>query len=54
MPNALIVKNLVISKEIVKLEDSQLKTAGTLAPENMVFVEENKQVLVSHRAFREL
>jgi hypothetical protein len=39
MLNALIVMSLVISKEIVRLEDSELKIAGMLALENKVFIE---------------
>ena len=54
MPNALIVVNLVIYKEIVGLEDSEFIIAGALTPENIVFVVENKQVLVamSHKSFQ--
>lgn len=39
MVNALIVVNLVISKEFVRLEDSELKIAGPLTLENMVFID---------------
>ena len=53
MPDALIVVNLAISKEIVRLEDSELKIAGTLTQENMAFVKENKQALATmkHNGF---
>ena len=44
MPDALIVVNLAIYKNTIRLEDSELKIAGTLTLENMVFIEENKQV----------
>ena len=54
MLDVLIVVNLVIYKEIVGLEDSEFIIAGALTPENIVFVVENKQVLVamSHKAFQ--
>jgi hypothetical protein len=50
---ALIVVKLTISKEIVRLEDSELKIAGTLTQENMAFVKENKQALATmkHNGF---
>lgn len=38
--------SLAISKEIVRSEDSELKIAGTLTLKNMVFIDENKKVLV--------
>ena len=41
MPEALIVLNWAISKEIVRLEDSELKIARTFTLENMAFIEEN-------------
>ena len=44
---------MVISKEFVRLEDSELKIAGTLTLGNKVFIEENKQVLTvkNHKGF---
>jgi hypothetical protein len=47
MADALIVVNFVISKDVVILENSELKIAGTLTLEDMVFVEQKKQVLVA-------
>ena len=44
MADALIVVNFVISKDVVILENSELKIAGTLTLGNKVFIEENKQV----------
>ena len=51
---ALIVVKLTISKEIVRLEDSELKIAGTLTQGNMAFVKENKQALATmkHNGFQ--
>ena len=50
---ALIVVKGAISKEIISLEDSELKIVGTLTQENMVFVKENKQALATmkHNGF---
>lgn len=39
--------NYAISKEIVWLEYSELKVVGTLTLENILFIEENKQVLLA-------
>lgn len=36
--------NLAIYKNIVRLEDSELKIAGSLTLENMVFIDRNRQV----------
>ena len=47
MPDALIVVNWVTSKEIVRLEDYEFKIARTLTLEDMLFTEENKQVLTA-------
>ena len=47
MLNILIVMNFVIFKEIVRLEDSELKIVGTLTLENTIIIEENKLVLVA-------
>lgn len=44
MPDALIVANFAISKEIVRLDDSELKILGILTLENMVLIKVNKQV----------
>lgn len=56
MSNALTVVNLFISKEMIRLEDSDLKVAGTLTLENMVFIDRNKQVLftLSHESFQSI
>lgn len=43
VPGALILMNLAISKEIIRLEDS----ATTLTLERKVFIENNKQVLTA-------
>jgi hypothetical protein len=47
---------VVICKEIVRLKDSELKIAGTLTLENMVFVDENKHLLaaVNYKGFQAL
>ena len=47
MLDVLIVVNLVISKEMIRLEDSVLKIASTLTLENTVFIEVSKQDLVA-------
>lgn len=54
MTDVLIMVNLPISKETLWLEDSELKVAGAMTLENMVFIEENKQVLVimNHKDFQ--
>lgn len=39
--------NLTISKETVRLKYSELKVAGALTLENMLFIEEDKQVLAA-------
>jgi hypothetical protein len=39
MPDALIVVNLAIYKNTIRLEDSELKIAGPLTLENMVFID---------------
>ena len=44
MADALIVVNLDIAKEIVRLKYLGFKIEGTLTIDNMVFIEENKQV----------
>jgi hypothetical protein len=53
MPDALIVVNLAISNEIVRLEDSELKISATLTLENMVFIEGKNKVLpvLNHKGF---
>lgn len=50
----LIVMNFVISKEIVRIKDSELKIADTLTLENTITIEENKLVLVAigHKGFQ--
>ena len=50
---ALIVVNVAISKESIRLEDSELKIVGTLTQENMVFAKEYKQALstMKHNSF---
>lgn len=54
MLDVLIVVNLVISKEIVRLKNSQLKITDTLTLENTVTIDKNTQVLVtvSHKGFQ--
>lgn len=47
MLDVLIVVNLVISKEIVRLTDSQFKIRNTLILGNIVILEENMQVHVT-------
>ena len=46
--------NLAISKEIVRLEDSELKIARTFTLENMAFIDKNKEVLAAmkHKVFQ--
>ena len=54
MLDVLIVINLDISKEIVRLKDPELTITGAMTLENTVIVGESKQVLVavSHRGFQ--
>lgn len=47
MPDDFVVVNQTISKEIVKLEYSELKIEDTLTLVNIVFTQENKQVLLT-------
>ena len=56
MLDALIVVNLVISKEIARLTNSELKISDTLTLDNMVYIEKNKQDLVSmsHKGFKNI
>lgn len=56
MLDVTIVVNLVISKEIVRLENLEFKVAGTLTLEEMILQKENKQVLValSHKGFQDI
>ena len=56
MPDVLIVIILATYKEIVRLEDSELKMAGTLTFKNMMFIEKNKQVLnaMNHKGFLDI
>jgi hypothetical protein len=42
MLDALIVVNLVISKEIARLTDSELKISDTLTLDNMVYIEKKQ------------
>ena len=41
MPDVLIMGNFIISKDAKRIDDLQLKGAGTLTLNNMVFIEEN-------------
>jgi hypothetical protein len=41
------VFKFAISKEIVRIEATELKIAGTLAQQNRVFIEEKQQVLAA-------
>jgi hypothetical protein len=43
MINALFVVSLSISKEIVRLKESEIKISGALTLEEMVFAKENKR-----------
>lgn len=54
MADALIVVNLDIAKEIVRLKYLGFKIEGTLTIDNMVFIEENQHILAAmkHKVFQ--